>query len=448
MNNLSLPYVVIVGAGFAGLNAAQALEGAQVRITVVDRRNHHLFQPLLYQVASAALNPSEIATPVRSILHGQKNVEVMLAEVTGVDLERKRVVLRDGELSYDYLVLATGARDAFFGHSDWEQVTSGLKSIEDALELRRRVLLAFEAAERETDPAIRAEWLTFVLIGAGPTGVEMAGALAEIAHHALAHDFHHIDPAQARIVLVEGVARVLPSYPESLSAAAQRELEKRHVIVRTGARVTQIDSEAVFIGEERIPTRTVIWSAGVEASPLGRSLGAPLAKGGRVKVTPELTLPGHSEVFVLGDLAHVESDGEVVPGVAPAAMQMGKHSAKNLRRAVAGEPLLPFRYWDRGTFSVIGRGAAVGVVLKRWKMSGFFAWIAWLAIHIMFLIGFRNRLLVLFDWGYQYLTFRRGARLITAASRNESEAPMYLVHPHPPPSLPADSGAALRNVEK
>jgi NADH dehydrogenase len=439
MNNpANVPHVVIIGAGFAGLNAARALRRAPVRITLVDRRNHHLFQPLLYQVASAALNPSEIATPIRSIVRGQKNCDVLLAEVTELDVPRRRVVLRDGELAYDYLVIATGAHDAFFGHGDWEKKTSGLKSIEDALELRRRVLLAFEAAERETDPALKKEWMTFVLIGAGPTGVEMAGALSEIAHHALAHDFHHIDPAQARIILLEGVPRVLPSYSEALSAAAQRTLEKRDVQVRTGARVTAIDDDAVHVGDERIPTRTVIWSAGVEASELGKSLGAPLAKRGQVIVEPDLSIPGHEEVFVAGDLAAIESEGKPVPGVAPAAIQMGKHVAKNIRRRVAGEPSEPFHYWDRGTFSVIGRGAAVGVVFNRWKMSGFFAWLAWLLIHITFLIGFRNKLLVLFDWGYQYLTFRRGARLITAASRDSSEAPLYIVRPHLQSASPAE----------
>ena len=445
-NRAETPHVVIVGGGFAGLNAARALRKAPVRITLVDRRNHHLFQPLLYQVASAALNPSEIATPIRSILHDQQNADVMLAEVCGIELAQKRVQLRDGHLDYDYLIVATGARDAFFGHAEWERASCGLKSIEDALEVRRRVLLAFEAAERETDPARRVEWMTFVLIGAGPTGVEMAGALAEIAHHALADDFHHIDPHEARIVLVEGLPRVLPSYPEDLSRNAERALAKRSVQVRKGAKVTQIDDRSVHIGAERIPTRTVIWSAGVEASPLGKSLGAPLAKGGRVAVTPELTLPDHPEVFVAGDLAHLEQDGAPVPGVAPAAMQMGKHAARNVRHAIAGEPLEPFRYWDRGTFSVIGRGAAVGVVFRRWKMSGFFAWLGWLLIHITFLIGFRNKLLVLFDWGYQYLTFRRGARLITAASRNASEAPMYLVrHAGQPSSKPLED---VRSLEK
>jgi NADH dehydrogenase len=437
-----VPQVVIVGGGFAGLSAVRALKRANVRVTMVDRRNHHLFQPLLYQVASAALNPSEIATPLRTMLR-PFGAEVLLAEVTHVDLADKKVYLRDGELSYDYLVLASGAQDAYFGHADWAEKSFGLKSLEDALEIRRRILLAFEAAERETDPARRAAWLTFVLIGGGPTGVEMAGALAEISRHALVNDFQHIDPSQARIVLLEGLPRVLPSYPESLSEAARRSLEKKGVQVRTGAKVTRLEEDAVYVGEERIPTRTILWSAGVEASPLARSLEIPLAKGGRVKVTKELTVPGHPEVFVVGDLALVEDrHGRPVPGVAPAAMQMGKSAGRNIARAVRGEPLEPFSYFDRGTFSVIGRGSAVGLVLGKFRMSGFFAWLAWLFIHITFLIGFRNKLLVLFDWAYQYLTFRRGARLITAASRDASEAPMYVIH-QPPPRRALGDGHGL-----
>ena len=409
----ALPHVVIVGGGFGGLYAARALDGAPVRITMVDRRNHHLFQPLLYQVATAGLNPADIAAPIRSILRGQTNVSVILAEATAVDVAGKRLVLADGTLDYDHLVLATGATHSYFGRDDWASVAPGLKSIEDALEIRRRVFLAYEQAEREPDATRRAAWLTFVIVGGGPTGAELAGALAEISRHTLASEFDHIDPREARIVLIEGQDCLLPLYPHDLSAKARRQLEGLGVEVRTGLRVTGIDAEGVSLGDERLAARTVLWAAGVAASPLAKSLGVPLDRAGRVLVQPDLTIPGHSEISVIGDLATLTQDGKPVPGVAPAAMQEGRYVAKQVRLRLAGKPTAPFRYVDKGNFATLGRGAAVGDVFGKLKLSGLLAWLAWLTIHIFFLIGFRNRVLVLFQWAYSYVTFRRGARLIT-----------------------------------
>jgi NADH dehydrogenase len=409
----SRPEVVIVGGGFGGLYAARALRGAAVHVTVVDRRNHHLFQPLLYQVATAALNPADIAAPIRSVFRGARNVSVVLAEAVGVDLAGKKLLLADGELPYDYLVLATGATHSYFGHEEWAPFAPGLKSIEDALEIRRRVLLAYEMAERDAEH--RREWLTFVIIGGGPTGVELAGALAEISRQALSREFQHIDPSHARIILIEGMPRVLPPYPEDLSAKARTQLERLGVDVWTGARVTGIDAAGVTLGHERILARTVLWAAGVAASPLAKSLGVPLDRAGRVSVEPTLAVSGRSDVFLVGDLSTLEQDGKPVPGVAPAAIQMGRHAARNILRAIAGLPGEPFRYRDKGSFATIGRGKAVGELAGGLKLSGFLAWIAWLAIHIFFLIGFRNRVLVLFQWAYSYVTFRRGARLITGA---------------------------------
>jgi NADH dehydrogenase len=378
---------------------------------VVDRHNHHLFQPLLYQVATATLSPGDIAAPIRGLLH--KEATVLLAEATGVDTASKRVLLADGELAYDHLIIATGATHSYFGNDAWAQHAPGLKTIEDALDIRRRVLLAFEMAEREPDAARRRELLTFVIIGAGPTGVELAGALAEISRHALVRDFQNIDPTQARIILMEGLPRVLPVYPEPLSEKARRVLEKLGVEVRTGTRVTRIDETGVYMGEERIPARTVLWGAGVAASPVARSLGVPLDRAGRVHVTPELTVPGHDDIFVIGDLAHFVQNGQPIPGVAPAAIQQGKHVALNLRRRLAGKPMVPFSYWDRGTFAVIGRGQAVGVAFERFKSTGIIAWLAWLFIHLLFLIGFRSKLAVLLNWAYSYIAFQNSARLIT-----------------------------------
>jgi NADH dehydrogenase len=405
--------VLVVGGGFGGLYTARALRHAPVHTTIVDRRNHHLFQPLLYQVATAALNPADIASPIRSVFRGQKNLSVLLADAVGVDLAAKKLILADGELPYDYLVLATGASHSYFGHPEWAPLAPGLKSIEDALEIRRRVLLAYEMAERETDRERRREWMTFVIVGGGPTGVELAGALAEISRQALSREFDQIDPTHARIILVEGAPRVLPPYPDGLSIKARRQLERLGVDVWTEARVTDVDAAGVSLGRERILARTIVWAAGVAASPLGQALGAPLDRAGRVRVGADLTLPGHGNVFVIGDLAAIEQHGEPVPGVAPAAIQMGRHAARNIRRAIAGHPTLPFRYVDRGSFATIGRGKAVGELPGGLQISGFPAWVGWLAIHIFFLIGFRNRVLVLLQWAYSYVTFRRGARLIT-----------------------------------
>ena len=420
MSASAKPRVVIVGAGFGGLYAAKGLAGAPVDVTVLDRRNHHLFQPLLYQVATAGLNPSDIAAPIRSVLRNQPNARVLLGDATAIDVAARRVVLADGALAYDQLVLATGATHSYFGHDDWSAHAPGLKSIEDALEIRRRIFFAYEAAERETDPEARQAWLTFVIIGAGPTGAEMAGALAEISRHGMPREFRSIDPRNARVILIEGHPRVLPPYREDLSEKARQQLERLGVEVWTAKKVTGVDASGVALGEARLAARTVIWAAGVQASPLARTLGIALDPAGRVPVTPQLTVAGHDEIFVIGDLASLEQDGKRVPGVSPAAIQQGIHTAANIRRAARGERLVAFRYWDKGSFATLGRGAAVGDLFGRVWLSGFPAWLAWLLIHIYFLIGFRNRLLVLFQWAYSYLTYRRGARLITGRSSASS----------------------------
>ena len=407
-----LPHVLIVGGGFGGLATARALNHAPARITLLDRRNHHLFQPLLYQVATAALNASDIAVPIRSILRHQKNTTVLMAEVVSVDPQAKKVTLADGELAYDFLVLATGASHSYFGHDEWAPHAAGLKTIEDALEMRRRILIAYERAERELDPKIQSEWLTFVVVGGGPTGVELSGALAEISRHALVRDFRAINPSSARIALIEGGPRLLPAFPPELSEKAREQLVRLGVEVRCGTQVTGIDARGVAMGAERIASRTVLWAAGVAASSVATSLGAGLDRAGRVLVTPELTVPGRNEIFVIGDLASLQQDGKPLPGVAPVAMQAGRHTADNLRRAFRNEPLAPFRYRDKGSLAVIGRGAGVAAFSKS-TWSGSSAWWAWLVVHIFYLIGFRNRVLVLFQWAWAYLTWRRGARLIT-----------------------------------
>jgi len=403
-----------VGAGFGGLAAARGLRRAPVRITIIDRSNHHLFQPLLYQVATAALSPADIAAPIRRIFRHQSNVTVMLADATAVNVPEKRVVLADGEAEYDFLIMATGVTHAYFGHDAWAEHAAGLKTLKDALRIRQRVLMAFEVAERERDESRRRAWLTFVIVGAGPTGVELAGTLAEVSRQTLARDFRQIDTASARVILVEASPRVLGTYSEDLSAAARKQLESLGVAVWTGVQVTGIDAEGVWIGPERILARTVLWAAGVAGSPLAKTLGAPLDRAGRVLVDPDLTIPGRDDVYVIGDLAHLEQAGQFVPGVAPAAMQEGWHVARNVIRALRGQPRQPFRYVDKGMLATIGRGAAVAQIGSI-KASGFLAWLLWLFVHIYFLIGFRNRLLVIFQWAWSYITFDRGARLITEA---------------------------------
>lgn len=418
--NRSGPRVMILGAGFAGINAAKALESAPLQVTVVDRKNHHTFQPLLYQVALAVLSPAEIASPIRNVLRRASNMEVLLGEVVGFDLQ-KRLVRIDGlELAYDYLVVAAGATHAYFGHSEWEPYAPGLKTIEDALEIRRRVLTAFETAEREAIADGSCPQLTFVVIGAGPTGVELAGAIADISKHYMEHDFRAIDPAKARIILLEGGPRVLPAYPEDLSESAEKQLTDMGIEVRTNAMVTSVEAEAVSLGKERIPANVILWGAGVLASPLGKMLGAPVDRAGRVMVMPDLTVPGHPEVFVAGDLASVKMpNGRLVPGLAPAAIQMGKFVARQIQRSLHGKPRETFHYLDKGTLATIGRSRAVAD-LGKLHFSGYLAWLAWLFIHLFFLIGFRNRFLVMAEWAWAYITYNSGARLITQPMEVES----------------------------
>jgi len=415
------PRVVIVGGGFGGFEAAKALGHADVDVTVIDRTNHHLFQPLLYQVATAVLSPSDIASPIRWLLREQENTLVLLGEVEGVDVERRMVFVdpERREIPYDFLILAAGARHSYFGHDEWEAFAPGLKDIEDAREMRRRFLLAFETAEKCTEPKAREEWLTFVIVGGGPTGVELAGMLPEVARNSMRHDFLRVDTNDTKVILLEGGPRVLPSFPASLSERARRDLTALGVEVRTGATVTRITDEAVYVGAERIPTRTVFWAAGNAASPIARTLGAPLDRVGRVIVQPDLTVPGHPEVFVVGDLAAVtQSDGTLVPGVAPAANQEGKSAARNILRALRGEAHQDFRYRDKGNLATIGRHRAIAHI-GRVKLAGFFAWWFWLFVHILYLAGFRNRLVVLVEWGYAYFTYQRGSRLLTEHESHE-----------------------------
>jgi len=410
----SLPRVVILGAGFGGLTTATGLRKAPVSITVIDRRNYHLFQPLLYQVATAALSPADIATPIRGILRHQKNAEVLLSKVVDIDKEGREVVLEDRRIPYDYLVVATGARHAYFGHDEWEPFAPGLKKIDDATELRRRILLALEHAETARDEESRKRLLTFVVIGGGPTGVEMAGAIAELAKMAVARDFRHIDPRQSRIILIEAGPRILAAFPPKLSAKAEKALQRLGVEVRTGVAVTGCDAEGVQLGAERIPSSCIVWGAGVAASPAAKWLDAERDRVGRVMVGPDLTLPGHPEVFVIGDTAHaLGADGKPLPGVAPVAKQQGYYVAKTIRAKLAGSSApKPFRYRNLGNLATIGRKAAVADF--GWlRVNGRLAWFLWGLVHIYFLIGFRNRLAVLLDWFWAYLTFQRGARLIT-----------------------------------
>lgn len=406
------PHIVIIGAGFGGLTAAQALRKAPVRITVVDRTNHHLFQPLLYQVAMAGLSPADIAAPIRSILRSQKNVSVMLAEATGVDFANRQVLLGEQRLGYDYLLLATGGRTSYFGHDDWEQFAPGLKDLDDAVEIRRRVLMAFEAAEKESDPQRRKELLTFVVVGGGPTGVELAGSIAELARVVLAKDFRTIHPEAAEILLLEGGEKILASFTPDLSESALRQLTALGVRVRTQAHVTGIDETGVQLGNEKINAATVIWGAGVRATALTQTLGVETDRAGRVIVEKDLSLPNHREVFAIGDMTLFLQDDKPLPGVSPVAMQMGENFARNIRNDLSGQPREPFVYTDKGSMATIGRKAAIAHV-GQLKLSGFPAWMFWLGLHIFFLIGFRNRLVVLFNWAWSYFTYQRGARLIT-----------------------------------
>jgi NADH dehydrogenase len=421
-----VPRVVILGGGFGGLWAARALARAPVRVTLVDRSNHHLFQPLLYQVATAGLSAPDIAAPLRHLLRRQRNVEVRLDEVRRIDTATRRVTLDGGTLDYDFLIVATGATHTYFGHDDWARYAPGLKTLDDAFVVRRKVLEAFEAAERETDPAARKSWLEFVIVGAGPTGVELAGTLAEIARHTLRDEFRHIDPRDARVHLVEAGPRVLPSMPESLSASAKRQLEKLGVEVHLGEAVTAMDEGGVVVGGRLIATHTVLWAAGVAASPLGRQLSDHCDRAGRVPVEPDLSLPDRPEVFVVGDLAVLPSrDGRPVPGVAPAAMQSGRCAARNIVHTIRREGRERFKYRNKGDLATIGRYRAVGVLAGK-NLSGWVAWWTWLLVHIMYLAGFRNRLSVLLEWGYSFFTYQRGSRLITAdtASPPETREPL------------------------
>jgi NADH:ubiquinone reductase (H+-translocating) len=407
------PRVVIIGAGFGGLRAAKALRDAPVQVTVIDRQNHHVFQPLLYWVATAGLSPADICAPIRQVLGRQKNAEVLMAEVTGIDIQAQKVLMHERSVSYDYLIVATGAVDNYFGHKDWEQCAPGLKSIVDATKIRRRILLAFEAAEIEPDPEKIKELLTFVLVGAGPTGVELAGAIAEIAHKTLVSDFRHIDPKLARIILVEAAPRILATFPKSLSRKSQQKLARMGVEVRAGTPVTAIDENGVVVGGERIAAKTVIWSAGVAASPAGTWLGAEVDRGGRVKVENDLTLPGHPNIFVIGDTASFTQNGKPLPGVAPVAMQAGRYVASVIVGRVAGkQQAQAFHYHDKGNLATVGRSYAI-VALGRLRVTGLIAWLMWIVVHIYYLIGFRNRFVALFQWAWTYFTYHRGARLIT-----------------------------------
>jgi NADH dehydrogenase len=413
--------VVVLGGGFGGLGAVLGLKRAPVQVTLIDRCNYHLFQPLLYQVATGTLSPGNIASPLRNILRKQKNARVLLAEATRIDVASKRVILSDGSIDYDTLIVATGSSHQYFGHDEWEQYAPGLKTIEDATDMRRRILLAFEAAERETDPAKIKEWLTFVIVGGGPTGAELAGALAEIAVDSLRHDFRHIDPASAQIILVEGTDRILPTYPPNLSEAAKKMLQRLTVTVRTGGMVTDIHAGGVTVREgdrsETYATRTILWAAGVLASPLGKFLasdaGAPVDRAGRVIVAPDMTVPGHPDIFVIGDLANFSHQtGKPLPGVAQPAIQQGHYVAKAIRARLSGQTMKPFHYFDKGNLAVIGRAKAVAD-LNKVGFSGLLAWLLWIFIHLLYIVEFQNRLLVAMQWAWLYITWGRSARLIT-----------------------------------
>jgi len=412
------PHIVIIGGGFGGLSAARALRNADVRVTLIDRRNHHVFQPLLYQVATATLSPGDIAAPIRWILRSIKNVRVLLANATRIDTTARRIELSDGgTLDYDWLIVATGSKHAYFGHNDWEPNAPGLKTLEDAIAIRRRILIAFERAEREEDTQRQHQLLTFVIVGGGPTGVELAGTLAEIARQTLRDEFRTIDTTRARILLVEAGKTILQTFPENLRNAARASLIRLGIEVREGVAVTAVDSHGVMIGSERVDAGTVLWAAGVAASSVVKTLGVPLDRAGRVIVEPDLSIPGHPEVFVAGDAAAAMNDGKLLPGVAQTAMQGARHAAKNILHRLKGQPSTPFVYRDLGSMAIIGRRSAISDL--GWiKLSGVMAWFAWLFLHIFMLIGFRNRVVVLFEWALAYFTFQRGARLITGDTRS------------------------------
>jgi NADH dehydrogenase len=415
------PRVVIIGAGFGGLSAAKQLAGAPLDVTVVDQHNYHLFQPLLYQVATAALSPGDIASPIRSVLRHQRNANVVLAKVSGIDAARKEVLAEGRRILFDYLIVATGAEHAYFGHEAWAASAPGLKTIDDATYLRRRILLAFERAETEPDPAERRRLLNFVVVGGGPTGVEMAGAIAELAKRALAADFRSIDPRAARVILVEAAPRLLTPFDPALSEGARAALVQLGVEVRLGSGVTECDGAGVTVGRERIETRTIIWAAGVKASPAAEWLGVASDSAGRVTVAPDLSVPGHPDIFVIGDVALAAGgDGKPLPGVAPVAKQQGQYVAKLLIARAEGKTLPPFRYRDYGMLAAIGRKRAVAH-LGRIKLTGFIAWVLWSVAHIYYLIGFRNRLIVALNWAWDYLTFQRGTRLITGITGSRLE---------------------------
>jgi NADH dehydrogenase len=418
----SLPKVLIVGGGFGGLSAAKELAGKGVRVTLIDRTNHHLFQPLLYQVATAGLSPADIAQPIRHILRDAKNIEVVLGEVDRIDCDSKQVRTTDNiAYAYDYLILAAGARHSYFGHDQWEELAPGLKSLEDAIELRRRILSAFEAAEMSNSEEDRKAALTFTIVGAGPTGVEMAGAIAELAHKTLSADFRRIDLRSTRILLLDGAPRVLLSFPEDLSRSALAQLKSMGVEVHTGAIVKDVSSRGVTVNNEFVPSRTVVWAAGNAAAPIAKSSGAETDRAGRIIVNEDLSVPGHTEIFAIGDMACFKHQtGQPLPGVSPVAMQMGRRASKNILLLIRGEKPEPFRYFDKGSMATIGRNKAIAD-LKFARFGGFFAWLTWLSIHLIFLVGFRNQLLVLFQWAWSYLTFGRGARLIYETFRPKKE---------------------------
>src|SRR5215469_3261549 len=422
-----LPHIVIIGGGFGGLKAAMGLAKANVHITMLDRKNHHTFQPLLYQVALAALSPADIAAPIRNAMHGKRNVEVLIGNAVGFDLERHRVLLEEGDtIPYDYLIVAAGATHSYFGRDEWAQLAPGLKTLEDATEIRRRILLAFELAERETLLDQQRCPLNFVIVGGGPTGVELAGAIAEISKHVLSKDFKANDPRRSRVLLLEGGPRVLPAYTEDLSASAQQQLEQLGVEVRTNTKVTNLEPGRVYVGDEEIEAAVTLWAAGVKASALGRALGGHIDRSGRVIVNDRLNIEGHPEIFVIGDLAHFEQNGAPVPGVAPVAIQMGQYVAKEIRRRVQKQPSQAFSYWDKGSMATIGRTKGIAQIGKI-HLSGALAWAAWLFIHLIYLIGFRNRFSVLLNWGWQYLRWQSGARLITGSD----ELPGWHSHHEP-----------------